>query len=208
MAILSKRLILKNSKTKVTEGSVCKTCGAPYSISTLTMAKDPPFKYKVCSSLSQLHPRHRNKARYFCPHCGHSLYLWKERKDISIYKYDNNRCPCFLNNKVKLNCKERILAKLKTSQFKLRYQYRKYHFTLEEMKYYAPKEKDFSSFLKIYNTFNTLCIALAFHISLGISASVIFTLELIYFNSVLQRCRSGPSFITPYSLIKRFITLP
>jgi len=47
---------------------------------------------------------------------------------------------------------------------------REYHFTQEELKHSAPKEKDSSSLFKIYNSLNTLCLALTFHISLGISA--------------------------------------
>ena len=34
----------------------------------------------------------------------------------------------------------------------------------------APEEKDSSSLFKIYNSLNTLCLALTFYISLGISA--------------------------------------
>jgi len=87
-----------------------------------------------------------------------------------IYKCDNDRCPAFSKNKAKLNYRERILAKIKSSQFKLRYQYREYHFTEEELKHSRPEETDASSLFKIYNSLNTLCLALSFHISLGISA--------------------------------------
>ncbi len=161
----------KDPKTKVPEGSTCRICGAPCRYLYFNDGKKrTQLKCKVCSCLSQVHPRHRNKAKYFCPHCGYSLYLWKERRDVSIYKCDNDRCPCFLKNKAKLNFRERILARLKSSQFKLRYQYREYHFTQEELSHSALKEKDSSSLFKIYNSLNTLSLALTFHISLGISA--------------------------------------
>ncbi len=161
----------KNPKTKVPQGSICKICGAPCQYLYFNDGeKRTQLKCKVCSSLSQVHSRHRSKAKYFCPHCSYSLYLWKERRDVSIYKCDNDRCPSFLKNKAKLNFRERILAKIKSSQFKLRYQYREYHFTQEELSHSAPEEKDSSSLFKIYNSLNTLCLALTFHISLGISA--------------------------------------
>jgi len=79
------------------------------------------LKCKVCSSLSQMHPHHRNKTGYFCPYCDRPLYLWKERKEVSIYKCGNNRCPHFLKSRSKLNLAERLLVKIKSSQFKLRY---------------------------------------------------------------------------------------
>ncbi|KKN43375.1 hypothetical protein LCGC14_0703950 [marine sediment metagenome] len=156
-----KEVNTKNPATKVPKGSICKICGAPYRYLYFNDGKKrTQLKCKVCSSLSQVHPRHRNKAKYFCPHCSYSLYLWKERRDVSIYKCDNDRCPSFLKNKAKLNFRERILAKIKSSQFKLRYQYREYHFTEEELKHSLPEEKDSSSLFKIYNSLNTLCLAL------------------------------------------------
>ena len=168
---LLKPVVVKSLETKAPEGSTCRTCGAPCQYLYFNDGKKRrQFKCKVCSSLSQAYPRHRNKAKYFCPHCGYSLYLWKERRDVSIYKCDNDRCPSFLKNKAKLNFRERILAKIKSSQFKLRYQYREYHFTQEELSHSLPEERDSSSLFKIYNSLNTLCLALTFHISLGVSA--------------------------------------
>jgi len=161
----------KNPETRVPKGSVCRSCGAPYQYLYFNDGrKRSQLKCKVCSSLSQLHPRHRKKAKYFCYYCGHALYLWKERRDVSIYKCDNDRCPSFLKNKAKLNFAEKVLAKVKSSQFKLRYQFREYHFTKEQLRHSAPEEKDPSSLFNIHNSLNTLCLALTFHISLGISA--------------------------------------
>ena len=75
--------------------------------------RNPEVKPK--DDFQEKHPRHRSKAKYFCPHCSYSLYLWKERRDVSIYKCDNDRCPSFLKNKANLNFRERILAKIKSS---------------------------------------------------------------------------------------------
>jgi len=161
----------KDLKTKAPKGSLCRVCGAPAEYLYFNDGKKrSQLKCKVCSSLSQVHPRHRNKAKYFCPHCGSSLYLWKERKDVSIYKCDQDKCSHFKANKAKLNFAERLLTRVKSSQFKLRYQFREYHFTQEELRHSAPEEKDASCLFKIHNSLNTLCLALTFHISLGISA--------------------------------------
>jgi len=161
----------KDLKTKAAKGSLCRVCGAPAEYLYFNDGKKrSQLKCKVCSSLSQVHPRHRNKAKYFCPHCGSSLYLWKERKDVSIYKCDQDKCSHFKANKAKLNFAERLLTRVKSSQFKLRFQFREYHFTQEELRHSAPEEKDASCLFKIHNSLNTLCLALTFHISLGISA--------------------------------------
>ncbi len=161
----------KDLKTKAPKGSFCRVCGAPAEYLYFNDGKKrSQLKCKVCSSLSQVHPRYRNKAKYYCPHCDHSLYLWKERKDVSIYKCDNDKCSHLLANKAKLNFAERLLTKVKSSQFKLRYQFREYHFTQDQLRPSAPEEKDSSCLFKIHNSLNTLCLALTFHISLGISA--------------------------------------
>ena len=161
----------KNPETKVSEDSICRICGAPYMYLYFNDGKKrAQLKCKVCSSLSQVHPRLRRKTKYYCPHCEGSLYLWKKREDASIYKCGNDKCPCFLKSKERLNLVEKILAKVRSSQFKLRYQYREYHFTNDELRHSHPEEKDSSSLVKIRNSLNTLCLSLTFHISLGISA--------------------------------------
>ena len=159
----------KKSETKVPKNSICRTCSAPAQYLYYNDGKKRrQIKCKVCSALSQVHPHRQLKSKWSCPRCGHALYLWKERKDVSIYKCDNDMCPVFLSNKAKLNPAEKLLSKIKSSQFKLRYQYRDFHFTNEQLALSSP-EKPFSIF-KIHNSLNTLCLALTFHISFGMSA--------------------------------------
>ena len=67
--------------------------------------------------------------------------------------------PIFLKNKAKLNFAERLLAKVKSSQVKLRYRFREYHFTGKQLRHSAPEEKDTSSLFKIHNSLNTLYLA-------------------------------------------------
>lgn len=159
----------KNTKTKVPKDTICRHCSAPAKYLYYNDGKKrSQIKCKICDSLSQVHPRHRTKTKYFCPHCQRPLYLWKQRKDASIYKCDNDTCTLFLKNKANLNFREKILAKIKPSQFKLRYQYREYQFTNEQLVHSAPKKG--ASIFDIRNSLNTFCLALTFHISLGISA--------------------------------------
>ncbi|MDI6736768.1 MAG: DDE-type integrase/transposase/recombinase [bacterium] len=159
----------KKPEAKTPQNSICKICSAPAQYLYYNNGKKrSQLKCKVCGSLNQLYPRHRIRTKYFCPHCGHALYLWKERKDVSIYKCDNDKCPVFLSNKVNLNFAEKLLAKIKSSQFKLRYQFREYHFTNEQMIHSAPQKS--SSLFDIRKSLNTLCLILTFHISTAISA--------------------------------------
>lgn len=140
---------------------------------------------KVCSQRFQIHPRHSLKAKFWCPHCGLALYLWKRRKDCSIYKCDNDHCPLFSANFNKLNPLEKTLRKSKSSQFKLRYQFREYHFTEQQLALSAPQKMPL--IFNIRQSLHTLCLILTFHVSLGISArktafilTNVFALKLSY----------------------------
>lgn len=67
-----------------------------------------------------------------------------------------------------MNPLEKALRKTKSSQFKLHYQFREYHFTQTQLEPSTPKKS--RMIFRIHNSLNTLCLALTFHISLGISA--------------------------------------
>lgn len=120
------------------------------------------------------------------------MYLWKQRKDCSIYKCDNDNCPVYLSTKHKLNFSERILQSIKSSQFKLRYQFREYHFTNEQLAHSSPQP--YSNITSIRNSLNTLALILTFHVSFAISARKtayllreVFKIRLSY-QSVLNYC--------------------
>lgn len=123
---------------------------------------------KVCSLLFNPYHRLSPKTKFWCPHCNHALFLWKHRKECSLYKCDNDRCSFFLQKLNLLNRLEKYLLKTKSSQFKLRYQFRDYHFTNNQLSLSAPYRSHL--IFNIRNSLNTLCLALTFHISLGISA--------------------------------------
>jgi len=186
----------KKPENRVPENTVCRTCGAPAQYLYFNDGKKrSQVKCKICSSLSQTHPRNHRKTKYLCPHCNHPLYLWKERKDVTIYKCDYDKCPCYLSNKAKLNLAERLLRRTKSSQFKFRYQFREYHFTNEQLQHSKPKKRDCYELSNIHNSLNTLCLTLTFYISMGLSARKtafilrnVFSLNLSY-QTVLSTCR-------------------
>ena len=162
---------IRDPKTKVPDTTICRCCSAPADYLYFNDGKKRrQIKCKVCSALSQVHSRNYLKAKFFCPYCDHPLYLWKNRKDANIYKCPNDKCSIYLSNLKKLNPLEKILRKTKSSQFKLRYQFREYLFTNEQLVHSEPvKMPGAASIFRIRNSLNTLCLALTFHVSLGIS---------------------------------------
>jgi len=151
--------------------ATCAHCGAPAQFLYFNDGKlRSQIRCKVCNGLSQLgKPLRKPKTRYWCPHCQHALYRWKQQTLTTIYKCDNDNCPVYLGALSKLNAKERELRKTKSSQFKLRYQYREYHFNPEHLRHAAPDSSKVD-IDKIHNSPNVLGLVLAFHVSFAIAA--------------------------------------
>jgi len=161
----------RNRTNNVSVGTTCPHCNAPSEFLYFNDGKlRSQIRCKVCGGLSQLGKENRKpKTRYWCPHCEHALYRWKQQALCTIYKCDYDKCPVYLNALDRLNAKEKQLRKTKSSQFKLRYQYRAYHFSKEHLRHAAPDSSKVD-LDKIYNSPNVLGLVLTFHVSFAIAA--------------------------------------
>jgi putative transposase len=88
---------------------------------------------------------------------------------VTIHKCSNDHCPHRLQAIEKLNTVERTLLKKRSSQFKLNYQYREYHFKPEELVHSTP-EKPTVALAKIHNSENVLGLILTFYVSFAVPA--------------------------------------
>jgi len=89
----------RKEQNNVPDTSTCRVCGASSKYLYFNDGKRrQQIRCKVCSSLTQVHPRDREtrKSKYACPYCTHKLFLWKENKDVSIYKCCNDNCSHYL----------------------------------------------------------------------------------------------------------------
>lgn len=125
----------------------------------------------MCSHLFQVHQRFRTsrKSKLFCPHCGLALFRWKSQKEVTIHKCPNDNCPHRIQALAKLNKAERELMKKKSSQFKINYQYREYHYKPEELELSSP-DKPPVELAKIHNSENVLGLILTFYVSFAVPA--------------------------------------
>jgi putative transposase len=125
----------------------------------------------VCSSLSQVEKKsHKGKkTKYYCPYCHHALFQWKQRKECTIYKCCNHNCLYRVRNISKLNEKEKELREKKTSQFKLCYQYREYHYKPNQLTHAGP-ENPAVDLARIHNGPHVLGLILTFYVSFALSA--------------------------------------
>jgi putative transposase len=157
---------------KVPKGTVCRDCGAPEAYLYLNDGKSATqVRCKICSGLSQIvRTRRRNERTVFwCPYCGRALYRWKHQRDCTLYKCGNDACPHYRKRKHALNWKERFLQQLKGSQFKLRYQYRVYHFQPGQPVPAGPGRPTVD-LARIHRSSEVLGLVLAFHVSFALSA--------------------------------------
>ena len=88
---------------------------------------------------------------------------------MTIHKCPNDKCPHRLQAVAKLNPSEKVLQKERSSQFKLSYQYREYHFKPAELVHSAP-DRPIVDLTKIHNPENVLGLILTFYVSFAVPA--------------------------------------
>jgi transposase-like protein len=123
----------------------------------------------VCHNLFQLHKRFQNPPKYRCPYCYKSLFTWKQKPTVTIYKCGNRQCS---HRKQKLNALNEDEQKIRPglySQFKVNYQYRDFHFELADLQVAKPNQPTVS-LNRIHNDINIVGLILTLHISYAITA--------------------------------------
>lgn len=156
----------------VPKQTLCPICNAPHIYLYYNDGnKRSQLRCKICGSLFQLSHRFRkhDKAKFFCPYCHNALFKWKERIEVSIYKCCNDNCPQRINALNKLNPAERLALKTHSSQFKLCYQYREYHYKPNELLHSTPYKPKIE-LTKIHNAPNVLGLILTFYVSFAVTA--------------------------------------
>jgi transposase-like protein len=109
------------------------------------------------------------KTKYYCPYCHHALFTWKQKKEVTISKCCNDACPHRRQKINKLNEREKALAKKRSSQFKLSYQYREYHYQPHELIHAEPQQPTVD-LARIHNAPDILGLILTFYVSFALSA--------------------------------------
>ena len=164
----------KNSRVPP-KGCRCCHCQAPRRFLYVNNGKEASqVRCKICDKTSPIDGRRREvRAPYYCPHCSCALFLWKQRETETIYKCQNHKCPHFLAN-LKALTKDEIAMREegKTSQFKLRYQYREYHLDRVDLRTARPTQKTKVDLGRIHKDDRTLGLVLTFTINLGLSSRV------------------------------------
>lgn len=150
----------------------CRHCNAPARYLYLNNgSKGSQVLCKICGKTSPTDkPRRESKACYWCPHCGSALFRWKEDGICTAYKCPKDRCSFYEQNLNALTQEEKLMRKQgNTSQFKLRYLFREYHFASKDLSSIRPADAPVD-LNRIHNNLNTVGLCLTFSISFGLSA--------------------------------------
>ena len=148
---------------------LCEHCNAPVEwLSINDGKKRSQVICKICKETSPVKRVHQSSdSKYACPHCDTTLYAWKSNEDRTIYKCGNRNCPERIKSIKKLNLLEKALLKTgMSSQFKLCYQWREYHYDVNSLRPVSPKGPS----LRINHSLHTLGLVLSYVISYGMSA--------------------------------------
>ena len=155
------------------EGCSCAHCNAPQRYLYLNDGKKGnQVKCKICNNVSPTHRvRTESKAKYFCPHCGYAMFQWKEDQLRTIFKCPNNNCCHYLQNKSSLTpVEKKMRADGNTSQFKLHYQYREYHFNPDDLRCARPAFSTKTDLSRIHNNIHKVSMILTYFINIGLSS--------------------------------------
>lgn len=156
----------------VPEKCRCQHCNAPARYLYLNNGKlSSQVRCKICGKTSPTDKsRREGKTRYWCPHCGKAMFRWKEDGISTAYKCPTDHCPFYLRNLAALTAEERQMrAEGNTSQFKLRYLFREYHFASEDLTVARPENAPVD-LNRIHNNLHTVGLCLTFSVSFGLSA--------------------------------------
>ena len=165
--------IKRRAGSPVPEGP-CRCCGAPSEWLYYNDGKKrSQIRCKLCGEMPSAAPKRvQAKIDFWCPHCHRPLYKWKTITDCTIHKCGNDNCPATVKALAELNDRERERLRMDpgmASQFKLHYQWRDYHFELDDIRTAKPETAPVQ-INRIQSSMQTLALVLVYCISCGLSA--------------------------------------
>jgi transposase-like protein len=154
-------------------GSRCERCGAPAQwLYVNDGRKCSQLRCKICRRLFPVRRvRRQASGPFWWPHCGNALYEWKHNERWTAYKCKGGRrCPHYRQRYEKLNRRERLLVRTgMSSQFKLHYQWRVYHFDPAAIRPQGPHAAP-GDLRNVRHSLNAVGLALSYSVSMGLSA--------------------------------------
>lgn len=148
----------------------CPYCGAPKEYIYDNNGKGQ-FACKACHHTFTLKKSLSGENGIYCPYCGSELVLHHDRKGYIVYVCPSKECSFYQQNKALLDKGEADALLTSSGQYKLRYHYREFKFSLDDLK----KNHDFLpkapvSLSRIHYDSKVLGLALTYYVNYGLSS--------------------------------------
>lgn len=157
-------------RTELEYTDVCPYCGAPNEYIYDNNHRGQ-FMCKACKHTFTMHPHYHDEISIRCPHCGYKLFLHHDRNDYDVLVCPNDNCKFYLENKHKVKVGDGEHLKVNKSNYKLRYTYRAFNFTLEDINKTLPYNIDSKVDLNsIRHSKWALGLILTYYVNYGLSS--------------------------------------
>ena len=166
--------VIRRGTFSIPEHCRCEHCDAPSQFLYLNDGKKGnQVRCKICNSLGSTERiRRKTNAKYFCPHCGSALSVWKESSHETIYKCFSYNCRHYLTQEADLTAEEK--KRRKTQKFdpnyKLHYQYREYHLKPEDLQCRRPEAETKVYLNRIHHSHHVVGLILTLFVNAGLSS--------------------------------------
>lgn len=152
---------------------VCPYCGAPNEYIYSNIKGEKQYKCKCCSNTFTIHPHYHDKIFHKCPHCNCKLFTHHKRNNYNVLVCSNDNCSFYIKNKKKLNDNDYEDLKTNSGGFKLRYTFRLFNFTFNEIKNDVNSNHYIESKInidKIRHSKYVLGLILTYYVNYGLSS--------------------------------------
>lgn len=162
-----------NRRTPLKYTDCCPNCGAPNEYIYSNIKGEKQYKCKCCKNTFTIHPHYHDEISHHCPHCGNKLVLHHERNNYDVLVCQNDNCSFYLANKKLVDNNEGDHLKTYTNWYKLRYTFRLFNFSYNEIKTNAESECNINTKIdlnSIHHSKYTLGLILSYYVNYGLSS--------------------------------------
>lgn len=173
--------INRRKKSNISSSTYCPYCGAPKEYLYENNGSNGQLLCKVCDNTFVPNSKPKKSVTFRCPYCGYTLEKIKDRSNFSIYKCKNNDCDYFIKKFNSMSSKDKELYNKDPGKFKLRYIYRDYNFTLENLASNTPNSPKID-INRAHNSLTTIGYILTFYVNYGLSSREVSSVMKDVFN--------------------------
>lgn len=186
----------------VPENISCPVCDAPHQYIYDNTGGRGQFACKICGNTFVNGEKVTSNIKLLCPHCGHALVPKKDRKNFTVHKCVNPKCPYYVRNLRKVD-KADLEEDYGKNKYKLHYIYREFNVDFFRMDLdQLPKNTSSLRFSKHDAHIMSLCLTLHVNLQLSLRKTAQAMHDLygvsISHQQVANYCRTAALLVKPF----------